>query len=161
MKAPQKFTAVLLLTFAVACAFMAQTVVRATGEAKQETSQSAQETPSSTPPEESTSGDTVASESNGDLFAELFVEGEEYFPSTCMECHGPEGGGGVGVPLRENTQYTKYVVRAIVNGQGRMPPIAADFDARKIAAILTYVSNSWGNDYGIVTEEDVEAALAD
>lgn len=100
-----------------------------------------------------------ASGSDDELFDELYAEGEVVFHGVCEACHGPEGGGGIGVPLRENTQYTKYVIRAIFNGSGNMPPVASEFSDREIAAVVTFVSNSWGNDYGIVTEEDVVDSL--
>jgi mono/diheme cytochrome c family protein len=41
------------------------------------------------------------------------------------------------------------------NPEHGMPPFANQLNDREIAAISTYVRNSWGNDYGIVTEQAV------
>lgn len=87
--------------------------------------------------------------------AELMKEGEAIAKNLCATCHGPEGAGLVGPALRANVQYARGVVRAIVQGVGAMPPVAAGFSDREIAAVVTYVRNSWGNQYGAVTEQEV------
>jgi mono/diheme cytochrome c family protein len=97
----------------------------------------------------------AAAETEEDLFAQLMEEGEQVYEEVCAECHGPEGGGQVGPPLRQNVENARGVVRAIVGGRGNMPPIAWDFPDEKVAAVVTYVRNSWGNEYGLVTEEEV------
>lgn len=39
-----------------------------------------------------------------------------------------------------------------------MPEFAAALSNEQIAAIATYVENSWGNAYGIVTPDDVQVS---
>jgi len=53
----------------------------------------------------------------------------------------------------QNVENAKGVVRVIILGGADMPPIGAKFSDRELAAVVTYVRNSWGNKYGLVTEE--------
>lgn len=94
-----------------------------------------------------------------DLVAALYAEGEEIFPVACAACHGEDGGGLIGPALRVNTSSARGLVRTMVNGINAMPPVAADFSHREIAALATYIRNSWGNEYGPVTEEEVAEFL--
>jgi len=87
------------------------------------------------------------------LLAQLMAEGEDIAQKTCKVCHGQEGQGMVGPPLRQNVENAKGVVRVIILGGADMPPIGAKFSDRELAAVVTYVRNSWGNKYGLVTEE--------
>lgn len=103
----------------------------------------------------------TAPEIDDALFAELIAEGEELFSFSCGVCHGDEGEGMVGPPLRQNTSNARGLARVIVNGRsGGMPPVGADMSHREIAAIMTYVRNSWGNEYGAVHEDEIEVFLA-
>lgn len=85
-------------------------------------------------------------------------KGQEVFTTNCMGCHGPTGGGGVGVPLAGNDflEDTEYVIEQIVYGGGFMPGFGHLSD-EEIAAVATYVRTSWGNDFGLVTVEEVAA----
>lgn len=87
------------------------------------------------------------------LFAQLMAEGESIADKTCKLCHGAEGQGMVGPPLRQNVENVRGVVRVVILGNGDMPPIGSKFSDRELAAVVTYVRNSWGNKYGPVTEE--------
>ena len=95
------------------------------------------------------------SEIDEELFAELMEYGKEVFEMDCAVCHGAEGGGQIGPPLRQNVADARGVIRAIIAGRGNMPPVAADYPDDKVAAVVTYVRNSWSNEYGLVTEADV------
>jgi nitrite reductase (NO-forming) len=91
----------------------------------------------------------------------------------CFACHQPDGRGlpgifpplagsdflkadrqrAIGIPLRGLTGTV------VVNGKtynSIMPPQA--FSDRQLADALTYVMNSWGNDYGTVSTEEVAKA---
>ena len=95
------------------------------------------------------------------LFAELMTEGEEIFSYSCAMCHGDEGQGMIGPPLRQNTSSPRGLARVIVNGRsGGMPPVGADMSHREIAAVMTFVRNSWGNQYGAIDIDEIEAYLA-
>lgn len=87
------------------------------------------------------------------LLAQLMQEGAATATTVCAACHGTEGQGMVGPPLRQNVENVRGVVRAVVQGSANMPPIGAKFTDREIAAVVTYVRNSWGNKYGPVTEQ--------
>lgn len=62
------------------------------------------------------------------------------------------------MPLAGNPKVSGdpgYLIWAILTGPGYMPefgPVLPDAD---IAGISTFIMNSWGNDYGPVTAEDV------
>ncbi len=49
------------------------------------------------------------------------------------------------------------VANQIVNGSNYMPAFG-HLSNREIAALGTYVRNTWGNAFGVVTEADVAAA---
>src|SRR5690606_10943891 len=91
----------------------------------------------------------------------LILHRRSHFPHSCGMCHGEEGQGMVGPPLRQNTSSARGLARGSFNGRsGGMPPVGADMSHRELAAIMTYVRNSWGNDYGAVHEDEIEAFLA-
>jgi len=90
-----------------------------------------------------------------ELFAALMTEGAAEFPKTCAMCHGPEGAGLAGPALRQNVKVARGIVKQAVNGSNQMPPVAAALSDRELAALVTYIRNSWGNEYGMVTEEEV------
>ena len=82
--------------------------------------------------------------------------GRGLYLKNCRTCHG--GKGTAGVPLAGNPTVSGdpgYLIWAILTGPGYMPefgPVLPDAD---IAGISTFIMNSWGNDYGPVTAEDV------
>ena len=93
-----------------------------------------------------------------ELMAELMTEGESLFTSNCETCHGEAGEGGAGGgPALAGSQTLSSIgtiTRQIINGGERMPSFTQLSD-RQVAAVGTYIRNSWGNAFGIVTEEDV------
>jgi nitrite reductase (NO-forming) len=101
------------------------------------------------------------------------VRGRRVFLMACFACHQPNGQGlpGVFPPLAGSDFLMKDRGRAIhipvkgltgpvtVNGKsynGVMPP--QPFTDRQLADVLTYVMNSWGNNYGSVTTDEVARA---
>jgi mono/diheme cytochrome c family protein len=82
--------------------------------------------------------------------------GRGLYLKNCRTCHGTKGSAGV--PLAGNPKVSGdpgYLIWAILTGPGYMPefgPVLSDAD---IAGISTFIMNSWGNDYGPVTAEDV------
>lgn len=82
--------------------------------------------------------------------------GRPLYLKNCRTCHGSKGTAGV--PLAGNPKVSAdpgYLIWAIITGPGYMPefgPVLSDAD---IAGITTFIMNSWGNDYGPVTAEDV------
>ena len=96
---------------------------------------------------------------NGDLTAELVAEGEPIFTNICATCHGDEGEGRVGPPLDRNAALgrSSNVINTILYGRthGGMPAFGDRFSDREVAAVGTYVRNSWSNDFGPISEEEV------
>lgn len=94
-------------------------------------------------------------------FEELVKEGASVYRRRCAECHGLNGEGqwqdhdaaprlaGKPAPLS-----VERIAVLIIQGGSYMPR----FDRlthREIAAVATFVRNSFGNSHGIVTEEEV------
>lgn len=82
--------------------------------------------------------------------------GQSVYEANCMTCHGSTGGGGVGVPLAGNDYLaeTDYVIEQILFGGGFMPGFGHLSD-EEVAAVASDVRTSWGNDFGLVTPEEV------
>lgn len=125
------------------------------------------------PPEKS--WDEIA---DGDKHDFLMTKGKDvYLNSTlaCSTCHGAEGVGQSGVfpPLvgtkdlmGDCVRHAAIVVYGLqgeievagVKYNGVMTPQGAMLDDTQIAAVITYERNSWGNDYGDCTPDDVKKA---
>ncbi len=104
---------------------------------------------------------------------ELLERGAKIYAANCDGCHQPSGAG---VPhaypaLAHNTGVmmgsTINAIRAVLNGgfppgtDGNprpygMPPFAQKLDDQDIAAVLSYVRNSWGNRAPAVAPADVQ-----
>lgn len=87
----------------------------------------------------------------------LLEKGQALFQS-CAGCHGANGEGGFGPAFAGNANLkdTKIVVSVITKGRGNMPP-QSQLDAESVAAVVTYIRNSFGNNFGGVSAKDVEA----
>lgn len=94
----------------------------------------------------------------------LTAEGKSLFLENCAACHGENGEGGNGPKLDGNTfiQSRENIVNQILWGASDhgMPPFEAQLNDHQIAAIATYVRNSWSNKYGPVLERSVELRRA-
>ena len=91
--------------------------------------------------------------------AAVFEAGKKLYLKNCRTCHGSKGTAGV--PLNGNPKIAAgpdYLVWAIVTGPGYMPEFGPALSDADIAAIATYIENTWGNTYGLVAPEDVAAA---
>ncbi len=107
-------------------------------------------------------GNTGASAQAGSdaaLMATLMDEGHDLFERNCSGCHGHNGEGIAGPELAGNqfVASNSAIINQILEGNTDhgMPPFRDHLTAREIAAIATYVRNSWGNAFGITTEETV------
>jgi mono/diheme cytochrome c family protein len=84
--------------------------------------------------------------------------GEKVFmQSGCFACHGQLGYGGAGPRFRGDKLLSadQYVVGQILLGRGIMPSFADRLNDDEIAAVATYIRNSWGNNFGPVTPDQV------
>lgn len=88
--------------------------------------------------------------------AAVIADGQRLYLKNCRTCHGSKGTAGV--PLAGNAKVQGdygYLVWAILTGPGYMPEFGPALSDEQIAGIATYILNSWGNDYGLVSPADV------
>lgn len=109
------------------------------------------------------------------------VLGERFYNSSCLACHGASGAGVQGAfpPLTESDWVLgseERIIRIVlhgltgpitVNGQdynnvmpAHGPQSPLRWNAERVAAVLTYVRGSWGNDAPPVKTEQVEEVIA-
>jgi mono/diheme cytochrome c family protein len=92
--------------------------------------------------------------------AALMDEGQAIFGSDCAACHGAEGNEGAAPALAGNGSLVNkdHVVRQILHGTPArgMPAFAATLKDHQVAAVATFIRNSWENAYGVVLEADVK-----
>jgi predicted lipoprotein with Yx(FWY)xxD motif/mono/diheme cytochrome c family protein len=91
--------------------------------------------------------------------AELMTAGGTLYSRHCAACHGRQGGGGAGPRLSGNGDLASNtrVVRQILNGGPFMPPFGNVLSDDEVAAVATFIRNSWGNSFGPINEEEVSA----
>jgi Cytochrome C oxidase, cbb3-type, subunit III len=67
--------------------------------------------------------------------------------SGCFVCHGERGGGGAGPGFRGDPflAITDYVMAQILLGRTIMPAYSEALSNDQIAAVASYIRNSWGN----------------
>lgn len=84
--------------------------------------------------------------------------GHEIFERNCSVCHASDGDGSVGPALAGNRNLASgtYVVARIQLGGGGMPPFARLLSSEEIAATASYIRNSWQNEFGAVSGEQVD-----
>jgi mono/diheme cytochrome c family protein len=112
----------------------------------------------------------------------LAQDGQQLFTLNCSICHGADGNGGIGrifPPLAESPWLAgdaDRAVKIVLKGLGgpievmgknynlQMPAQGAVLQDDQIAAILTYIRSSWGNNASAVTPDfvkNVRASVAD
>jgi mono/diheme cytochrome c family protein len=91
-------------------------------------------------------------------------EGRDLYQYHCALCHTDAGEGNPpAFPALSGNSLLKdpvLIVRRIRQGAGAMPAFP-NLTAREIGALADYIRNSWANDFGDVSSEDVSAALAE
>jgi mono/diheme cytochrome c family protein len=97
----------------------------------------------------------------------VIEEGKTIVTAICLACHQPGGAGieGVYPALAGNPFVTledpSVVISTVLNGRGGMPRFASNFSDEQLAAILTYVRTSLGENHaGAVTPEQVAEVRA-
>ncbi|MCC6981750.1 MAG: cytochrome c [Bauldia sp.] len=113
----------------------------------------AETTPASAPPvqlAQLTPDDPAAVASAIELATPLFRR-------NCSSCHGNAGEGGIGPRLAGSTKMESQtlIINQVLFGSEYMPPFAEMLSDEEVAAIATFVRNSWGNAYPLVTVEAV------
>lgn len=98
------------------------------------------------------------------MLAELKDKGAEVYAGNCQTCHQPNGKGLPGAfPALDGSKLVNGpqadVIALVLNGKGAMPAWKGQLSATQIAAVITYVENSWGNATGkLVQPAEVKAA---
>ncbi|MEJ1161719.1 c-type cytochrome [Prosthecomicrobium sp. N25] len=98
-----------------------------------------------------------APKSGDPALAAVVEAGRQLYLDNCRQCHGTRGTAGV--PLAKNPRLAGdpgHLIWAILTGPGYMPEFAPVLSDEQIAAISTYIMNSWGNEYGPVTAQNVQ-----
>ena len=87
----------------------------------------------------------------------LLDDGEDIFGTFCAVCHGGEGGGSEGPRLIGNQLINSIslIMDQVMRGGAYMPAFGPRLSDQEIAAVATYIRNSWGNEFGVVTVEQV------
>ena len=109
---------------------------------------------------------------SGDDLSAFIEKGKQTYTTTCQACHQANGAGipGAFPPLAESDWVNgpaKRVVAIVLHGlqgeikvkgqkfQGVMPPFKDQLKSEDIAAVVTYVRNSFGNKSDLVTTDTV------
>lgn len=97
-------------------------------------------------------------------------EVEEVYMTNCSGCHGVSGQGAVGPPLAHNPRVTgnaNTVIAVVLDGgvgpvkeggvtwNGAMPPWRGMLTNQDLAAVITYIRRSWGNNASAVHENQI------
>jgi mono/diheme cytochrome c family protein len=95
----------------------------------------------------------------------LMTEGATVFADNCSVCHGNNGEGNVGPKLDGNdwVETRSNIINQVLFGatDHGMPPFKDVLTDEQIAAVATYVRNSWSNSYGIVLPQSVTSLRSD
>lgn len=88
------------------------------------------------------------------------LDGKLLFAKNCSACHQVGGTGIEGAfPALKGDVYVQsdpsLVSATVLKGRAGMPAFASSLSDDKIAAILTYVRQAWGNHASTISAEDV------
>lgn len=101
-------------------------------------------------------------ESGDGVDEELMAMGETVFEQNCASCHGTDGQGTPGVPaLAGNATVTgdpEGVIQTVFEGPSTMPAFRDELSDEEIAAVISYIRNTWGNEAPTISADDVAAA---
>jgi mono/diheme cytochrome c family protein len=100
----------------------------------------------------------AGAEAPSEELATEIAAGEQEYLAACRACHGSRGTAGVPLANNEKVMYDYgYLAWAIITGPGYMPAFDEALSDEQIAKISTFILNSWGNSYGLITPEDIRA----
>ena len=92
---------------------------------------------------------------------ELYSRGKQVYTEFCAECHQEDGQGWSTLypRLAGNPIVTLHdpepIINTVVYGQGSMTNFRDKLDNEQIAAVLTYIRNTWGNQAPAVSPRQV------
>ena len=90
----------------------------------------------------------IAAATSFNAWAQTVDGAQIYVSAGCVGCHGANGEGGVGPALAGNANVDDAtdVLNRIIHGGGIMPAFGDQLSDEEIAAVATYIRNSWGNE---------------
>jgi mono/diheme cytochrome c family protein len=102
--------------------------------------------------------DAPAATDEDDIFAALMADGARVFANICAACHGANGDEVLASHVallagNSRLKNERLVLRRVIHGSGYMPAFGNALTDHEVAAVATFVRNSWGNEYGLVIEE--------
>lgn len=103
----------------------------------------------------------VMMQSNSATLADA-PDGAAIYTAKCASCHKADGKGGGSFPALAGNKDTNAkdptaVIAIMLHGKGLMPKYQGKLSNAEIAAVLTYIRSSWGNNAPAVAEADVAA----
>lgn len=106
----------------------------------------------------------TAAQSQNAVDEALMAQGSEIYGTACAMCHQPAGQGmPPAFPALAGNDYLANLdslVGTIRDGREAMPPFSY-FSDEELAAVITYIRNSWGNDFGGVSVDEVALLSTD
>lgn len=107
-------------------------------------------------------GETVGVEAEGDeVFAQLMETGSTVYRTMCASCHGADGSEALADRVdiiagnARTVNNASRLIRRVMNGGSYMPSFGAALSDEELAAVTTFVRNSWGHEFGVITPEEV------
>jgi mono/diheme cytochrome c family protein len=90
------------------------------------------------------------------------LDGKSLFAKNCAACHQASGAGIAGAfPALKGNQFvlgdSGAVISTVLKGRGGMPTFATSIDDDKLALVLSYIRQSWGNQAAAVSAQQVQA----
>lgn len=123
-------------------------------EAADETADESADTTDDTADQEAAAAET------GDDADTLISAGAEVYAANCASCHQSEGDGTGAYPALAGSQLVtdedpSAVIEIVLHGQGEMPAFADTLDEEAIAAVVSYIRNSWENEAAAVSVDQL------
>lgn len=89
------------------------------------------------------------------------LDGKTLFAKNCAACHQASGAGIPGAfPALKGNQFVLgepgAVISTVLKGRAGMPTFATSIDDDKLALVLSYIRQSWGNQAGAVSVQAVQ-----
>jgi cytochrome c6 len=89
-------------------------------------------------------------------------DGKTVFAKNCAACHMPSGAGIPGAfPALKSSPFVQgdatTLIGTVLKGRAGMPTFAASLDDEKLAQVITYIRQSWGNKASAVSLQQVQA----
>jgi cytochrome c6 len=89
------------------------------------------------------------------------VDGKTVFAKNCAACHQASGAGIPGAfPALRGNPFVQgdagTVIATVLKGRAGMPTFATSLDDEKLALVLSYIRQSWGNNAAAISEPDVK-----